>query len=212
MQSAEYNLNSFVTDEIFDTENLEIDDKKIREFFGLISKIVLEEGKEYFSQLMKENAKYKNCTDFFGWLYEYAVSINNAYQMTEGIRNLENEEFEKLLDYCLENLILHNVGFETAVKQMQGQELYRRENLKSMANLINNYYHWIFIRGVSKDGINHRMCEMAGISEDKCSFLWDRYLKKEDLLWKKYSLELQNEINGKLDLFFKVISEVEEEE
>lgn len=212
MQSAEYNLNSFVSEEEFDTEKLDIDDKKIGDFFRLIPKIVSEEGKEYFAQLIKDNAKFENCTEYFSWLYEYARAISDAYQMTEGIVKLENDKFEALLDYCLENLILHNVGLETAVSKMKEEEMYCTENLTSMANLINTYYKWIFVKGDSKEGINRRMSEMAGVSEDKCSFFWDRYLQKEELLWRKYSMELQNEINGKLDVFFRAISEVEEEE
>lgn len=211
MQSSDYNLDPFIDGESFDAGKLDIADNTLNEFFELLPIIVLEKGDKYFLQLINENEEYVNCKDFFAWLYGYAQTISDIYQKTEKIRELAFEEFEQLFDYCLEKLILHDIGLEEAANNAKGQKLYHEDNINLMAGLINTYYTKIF-KGASKHYADRHMRRASGISEDKCEIFWERYLKYEDDLWKIYSMRLQNEINDKLDLFIKTISEIEEEE
>lgn len=212
LQASDYNLNPFIDGGEFDSRNLEVDDNILDEFFGLVSQIVLDNGKEYFSQLIQDNSRYENCEDFFLWLYEYAKTVSDVYQMTKKIKELDLKEFEQLFDYCLEKLILHNIGLEMALNERRGEELYNKDNLKVMAGLISMYYELIFIKETSRDEADYHMYYRIGIPKDKCSLFWEKYLKNEGLLWKKYSLKLQNEINNKLELFIKIISTVDEDE
>lgn len=212
MQAANYNLNSFINGKLFITENLEISETILHEFFELLPQVVVETEEECFSQLIKSFFKYQNCSEFFSWLSDYAKSTRNMHQMVKGIQELNFKDFELLFDYCLENLILHNIGFETAANEMRGQEYYHEDNLKAMVNLINAYYKMILINGRSKGYVEHRILKTVGISEDRYLLFWERYLRNEDALWRKYSLKLQNEINQKLELFIEAISEIEEDE
>lgn len=210
MQSASYELDSFIDEDTFDAGRLEIDGDILSGFFELLPEIVLEKGEEYFLELKEEKSEYENCRKFFSWLYEYSQTLNNAFQKIARIRELNMDEFEQLFDFCLEKLILHNIGIEAAVNKEQEQELYSKDNLKLMVGLLNTYFMHIF-NGSSQYAIAGAMRRSLGLSEEKCEFLWKKYIQNEEALWRKYSMKLQIEINDKLDLFIETFSEREEE-
>lgn len=173
--------------------------------------LLLEIDEEYILKTAKEKKEYAKSARFFEWLYEYAKNMKNIFFKAKPLCDMNIEKFEALADYCIENVILHNKGVSAAAIEKEGDPVYSADNISILCSIMDKYFESIFYKDYSRVVIHGNIRKSTGLSDEKCNILWDCYFKQEQALWRKYSMQLQVNIDRRLNDLLDAILNMEEE-
>lgn len=206
LKSANNNLDIYVNGSMLELGKSPVDPKKMEKLFSILPEI---DDKD-IQKIIEENKKYTGSSKFFAWLYKYAKNIKITFHRTKPLCDMEIEDFDALAGYCIENVLLHNLGIQNA--EIKDQQIYSADNISILCSIIDSYFESIFYDGISKSVINKNISQSTKLSMDKCNILWNYYLKEEQALWRKYSMQLQVTIDKKLNDFLDAMLNMEEDE
>lgn len=180
--------------------------EKMEKLFSLLPEI----NEEHILKIAEKN-EYVESRKFFEWLYEYAKNLKKMINKTKALCDINIEEFEDLVGYCLENVILHKKGVRAAADEKKDYPIYTADNISILCNIMDKYFEYIFYNDISKSTIDKKIRQNTGLSEEKCDILWNYYLKEEQALWRKYSMKLQINIDRRLNDLLDAVLSIEEE-
>ncbi len=201
------NLNAYINGSKLELGESSVKPKMIEELISLLPEI----DEKYIDRIANAKEEYAESSKFFEWLSICAKNIKDTFNRTKPLCDIGIEEFEGLVEYVMQNIILHNVGIGEAAAEKEDNPVYSVSNISVLSSIINRYFENIFYDGASKFIANKSIQRNTGISEEKCDIFWKNYLKEEQALWRKYSMRLQVDIGKRLNDLLEALFNIEEE-
>lgn len=170
MVGTELNITANESKELIDN---------FKKFIRCIYKELKEiESEKFWIEISKIDSKNKK---FQSWLRKNIEKELKPYKETEFIRRLEQKEFEILVKYCLDNLVLEFIGVKNIKSPI--------EKISIDEVIVCNKVLYTFIKlrvfyNNSKDLAFDKMKNMFGLSDEKCVFCWEKIISNENKLWK----------------------------
>ena len=115
------------------------------------------------------------------------------------LKEMDDESFQKLTNYCFENLILKDVG-----KKRIDSNIGDVKQILILRKIIFTCIEMVVVDNFSKENTFDNMERMFGMKASYCELWWNLIEKNEDKIWrimvmKQYS-RLENKLNRLLDL------------
>ena len=121
LEESEYNLNQFVK-----SDSLSISDEmsetfmeSLKEFVAMVPDIVKQmEDAESFWSIFENLDDYEKNNKFIMWLRRYVDAVIRPFKEAMFLKEISDESFQKLTNYCFENLILRDIGKKRIDKEI----------------------------------------------------------------------------------------------
>ena len=136
---------------------------------------------------------------FIIWLKKYTESVIKPFEEAMFLKEMDDESFQKLTNYCFENLILKDVG-----KKRIDSNIGDVKQILILRKIIFTCIEMVVVDNFSKENTFDNMERMFGMKASYCELWWNLIEKNEDKIWrimvmKQYS-RLENKLNRLLDL------------
>lgn len=116
---------------------------------------------------------------FIEWLEEYHDGLISYYADAEFIRQMPMDEFEKLSDFVLQNMILQDSG-----RELINFEEYTLGTILQFKKIFTAHVDMIVSSNYSDSYARLTMKKAFGIESQKC-LIWERMIRSnEEKLWK----------------------------
>ena len=202
LEESEFNLNEFVKSNSVSISNQMSEgfSESLKQFVDLVPNIVKQlDDADSFWSIFENIDDYEKNDKFIMWLKKYAESVNRPFEEALFLRKIDEKVFQKLSNYCFENLILRDIG-----KKRINSEIGDIKQILILRKIIFTFIEMIVVDNFSKENAFDNMERMFGIKASYCEFWWDLIEKEQDKIWKimimKQCSRIENKLNNLLDL------------
>lgn len=202
LEESEYNLNQFVKSNSLSISNQmsETFSESLKQFINMIPDIVKQlDDAESFWSIFENLDDYKKNDKFIVWLKKYTESVIRPLKEAMFLKEIDEKLFQKLTNYCFENLILKDIG-----KKRIDSEIGDIKQILILRKIIFTFIEMVVVDNFSKENAFDNMERIFGIKTSYCELWWDLIEKNQDKLWKimimKQCGRIENKLNNLLDL------------
>lgn len=202
LEESEYNLNQFVkSDSLSISDGMsEIFMESLKEFVAMVPDIVKQiEDAESFWSIFENLDDYEKNNKFIMWLRRYVDAVIRPFKEAMFLKEISDEYFQKLTNYCFENLILRDIG-----KKRIDKEIVDVKQILTLRKVIFTFIEMVIVDNFSKENAFDNMERMFGIKNSYCELWWKLIEENEDKIWKimimKQYSRTENKLNHLLDL------------
>lgn len=138
--------------------------------------------------------EYKDNINFLKWLEEYIRSCNKPYSDLDFLREFDIQNFEKLSQFCIDDMIL-KVEPKEILNQAEwdNMQIYKTRNamLYVAKLMLCKYYSDVYLENEVK--------KIFGIDNEKCS-VWIKMIRNaEDKIWRLLLMQRIDKIEERLE-------------
>lgn len=205
LEQCDYNLNQFVKGDTLAISNEMSENflKLLKEFVKGIPDALRElDDNDVFWDAFEKLDDYDKNNRFVMWLRRYTDSIIRPLQEAEFLKEIDEETFQKLTNYCFENLILRDIG-----KKRVDESIGDVKKLFILRKIIFTFISMIFIENFSKENAFDNMERMFGIKEHQCEVWWRLIEKNEEKIWRIMIVKQCSRIENKLNHLLEIVDE-----
>lgn len=166
-----------------------------------------------------ENLKLQLIQEFDNELFvneiiDYMSTRITPFIEMKYLRDLNQKNFEEVISYLFNNLILQNEDLELIIEHTNLE----KRNIMYAKKLLNTLLNWVIIKRYTKLKFNKSSYKLFRFNEDKCDFLWELYLKNNEKLVQIALLDglivlesIRNNTNALLSVFDNIFSDESED-
>lgn len=202
LEESEFNLNQFVKSDSLSISNemSETFMESLKEFVAMVPDMVKQmEDAEIFWNIFENLDDYEKNNKFIMWLRRYVDAVIRPFKEAMFLKEISDESFQRLTNYCFENLILRDIG-----KKRIDKEIADVKQILILRKIIFTFIEMIVVDNFSKENAFDNMERMFGIKNSYCELWWKLIEKNEDKIWKimimKQYSRMENKLNHLLDL------------
>ena len=201
LEESSFDLNQFVKSNSLAIPN-DMSEKfleSLKQFINIVPDIVKQlDEPETFWNIFENLDDYEKNIKFIIWLKKYTESVIKPFEEMF-LKEMDDESFQKLTNYCFENLILKDVG-----KKRIDSNIGDVKQILILRKIIFTCIEMVVVDNFSKENTFDNMERMFGMKASYCELWWNLIEKNEDKIWrimvmKQYS-RLENKLNRLLDL------------
>ena len=203
LEKSDYNLNPFV---IGDT--LQMPEKYPNDFPVVLRnflEIVRDEAKEItdmesFEVAFQALDDYDNNNKFIKWLLRYIIVLVEPFRDAAFLREMPNETFQKMADYCFANLIIRNSGkksIDTSIGDIQQLIILRK--------IMFRFVEMVIVNNFSYERAFYSIKRMFGLEQEKIQIWGDLVKAYEEKLWRVMMMQKLADMEEKLDFILEQI-------
>lgn len=202
LEESSFDLNQFVKSNSLAIPN-DMSEKfleSLKQFINIVPDIVKQlDEPETFWNIFENLDDYEKNIKFIIWLKKYTESVIKPFEEAMFLKEMDDESFQKLTNYCFENLILKDVG-----KKRIDSNIGDVKQILILRKIIFTCIEMVVVDNFSKENTFDNMERMFGMKASYCELWWNLIEKNEDKIWrimvmKQYS-RLENKLNRLLDL------------
>ena len=202
LEESIFDLNQFVKSNSLAIPN-DMSEKfleSLKQFINIVPDIVKQlDEPETFWNIFENLDDYEKNIKFIIWLKKYTESVIKPFEEAMFLKEMDDESFQKLTNYCFENLILKDVG-----KKRIDSNIGDVKQILILRKIIFTCIEMVVVDNFSKENTFDNMERMFGMKASYCELWWNLIEKNEDKIWrimvmKQYS-RLENKLNRLLDL------------
>lgn len=183
-----------------------------------IEKIFEKQNNSDISDII-ENLKLQLIQEFDNELFvneiiDYMSTRITPFIEMKYLRDLNQKNFEEVISYLFNNLILQNEDLELIIEHTNLE----KRNIMYAKKLLNTLLNWVIIKRYTKLKFNKSSYKLFRFNEDKCDFLWELYLKNKEKLVQIALLDslivlesIRNNTNALLSVFDNIFSDESED-
>lgn len=202
LEESEFDLNQFVKSDSLAISNQMSETflESLKEFVNTVPDLVKQmDDAEAFWSLFENLDDYEKNNKFLSWLRRYTEAVIKPFEEANFLKEISEETFNKLTNYCFENLILRDIG-----KKRIDQEIGEIKQILILRKILFTFIEMVVVDNFSKENAFDNMEKMFDIKEAYCEYWWSLIEKNEDKIWKimlmKQYRRMENKLNHLLDI------------
>lgn len=202
LEESEFDLNQFVKSDSLAISNQMSETflESLKEFVNTVPDLVKQmDDAEAFWSLFENLDDYEKNNKFLSWLRRYTEAVIKPFEEANFLKEISEETFNKLTNYCFENLILRDIG-----KKRIDQEKGEIKQILILRKILFTFIEMVVVDNFSKENAFDNMEKMFDIKEAYCEYWWSLIEKNEDKIWKimlmKQYRRMENKLNHLLDI------------
>lgn len=196
LEESNYNLNQFVKGEsltVSDDMSEEFLDT-LKEFVNNAPEVIKEiDNKEQVWEFFEVLDDYESNNKFIKWLAKYVDSVNRPFEESAFLKDMNNDDFQKITKYCFDNLILQDIGKRKIDKSWNQKEML------ILRKVLFTFIEMVIIDNCAKEKAFDNMRRIFDVTEDYCEVWWNYIIKNEDRLWRSMLMKQNRRIEDKLN-------------
>lgn len=205
LEESEFDLNQFVKSDSLAVPNdmSETFLESLKQFVSMVPDIVKQmDDAENFWSIFENLDDYERNNKFIIWLRRYAEAVIRPLEEAMFLKETSEESFQKLTNYCFENLILRDIG-----KKRIDREIGDIKQILTLRKIIFTFIEMVVVDNFSKENAFDNMESMFGIKDSYCEFWWNLIEKNEDKIWKIMIMKQYSRMENKLNQLLELIEE-----
>lgn len=211
-------FKNYVNSTVSDNQIVQIIEANEEYLNNEIEKIFEKQKNSDISDII-ENLKLQLIQEFDNELFvneiiDYMSTRITPFIEMKYLRDLNQKNFEEVISYLFNNLILQNEDLELIIEHTNLE----KRNIMYAKKLLNTLLNWVIIKRYTKLKFNKSSYKLFRFNEDKCDFLWELYLKNNEKLVQIALLDglivlesIRNNTNALLSVFDNIFSDESED-
>ena len=202
LEESQFDLNQFVKSDslAIPNEMSETFQVSLKKFIEMVPNLVKEmDNAEDFWEIFENLDDFEKNNKFIMWLRKYTEAVIRPFKEAMFLKEESEQPFQKLTNYCFENLILKDIG-----KKRINREIVDIKKILILRKIIFTFIEMVVVDNFSKENAFDNMDRMFGIKEEYCKVWWDLIKKNEERIWKimlmKQYRQMENKLNHLLDI------------
>lgn len=205
LEESGFDLNQFVKGDSLEIPN-EMSEKfldSLKNFVSLVPDVVkqMEDAASFWSQFEKLD-DYESNHKFVLWLRKYAESIIRPFEEASFLKEMDEQTFYTLTNYCFENLVLKDIG-----KKRIDKEICDTKQMLILKKIMFTFIEMIVVDNLSKENAFDKMKRIFGIKEVFCGIWWDLIAKNEDKIWRIMIMKQYRRVENKLNYLLEILED-----
>lgn len=209
LENSGYNLNQYVKgDMLAITDDVQEEYvNTLKEFMDIAADEVKNiEDKEAFWSIFEKLDDYKDNNRFIAWLKKYIEAANRLFEDAAFLRDIEDTAFERMTDYCFQNLILRDIGKKRIANEWDLKQM------TILRKILFTFIEMVVTDNFSKENTFANMQKLFGISGKQCEHWWNIVNQNEEKLWRIMLMKQYSRLENKIDIILENLEEKERRE
>lgn len=205
LKVSNYNLDQYVKSDALSIPN-DMDEQfvdSIKKLLDIMPEVVKTiSDKEQFWNAFHELDNYENNDKFIKWLIKYVENAIRPFEDASFLREMEEDTFSNMVDYCFQNLIIKDIG-----KNEVRKSDWDAEKMGVMRKITFTFIDMVVCDNFSKERAYEHMSKMFSLKERFLDKLWTLIEENREELWKIMVLKKFQRLENKLDHILDLIEE-----